>query len=88
MIELIMETKLSKVTQQSRKIWNKGNYDSIRSELQTIDWETGFNGLSLDNSWLLFKNTMLQIAEKTCPCEKNACTVSGPVDNKGDKKIC
>jgi hypothetical protein len=39
MIELKIETGLSKGKMQSRKIWNKGDNEKIRMELNDIDWD-------------------------------------------------
>jgi hypothetical protein len=67
MIELKTETKMSKVELPSRRIWNRGDYDKIRSELKNIDWENELAVRNLDDSWLFFKDSILKLTDKYFP---------------------
>jgi hypothetical protein len=67
MIELVIETKITKTTLPVRHIWNRGNYDEIRKQLRFIKWDDELNMRDVENSWQFFKTTVLEIADNHVP---------------------
>ena len=47
--------------------YRKADFESIRRELQSINWNELFSGLSVELSWLLFKDYLELLQEKHIP---------------------
>ena len=57
---------IPKLSQKKFK-FDQGDYDQIRQNLVTINWENMFQGKSLDEQWLLFKNIIQTNMENCIP---------------------
>jgi hypothetical protein len=38
-------------------LYSQGDYESLSNELRDINWENKFNKKSVNDCWMLFKNT-------------------------------
>jgi hypothetical protein len=53
----------------TRKIYlySQGDYESLSNELRDINWENKFNKKSVNNCWMLFKNTYNDLVDTFVP---------------------
>ena len=43
------------------RLWSKGNYPAICRELEGVDWESLFEGLSVDDCYIMFLDTVVEL---------------------------
>ena len=57
-------------TTDGKFLYNKGDYDKLRNDLSSIDWEDEMKNLDANKSWELFANTMYEAMENNIPKTK------------------
>ena len=56
--------------QHERYMYNKGNYDKMREELKTVNWETVLENEDANNSWNIFANKLKEAMDSNVPKSK------------------
>ena len=64
--DLVCEWK-SKVVQKPNRMYHKGKYDKIAEGLNQIDWDTCFEGRSVQECWDIFKERLKTLEIENIP---------------------
>ena len=67
----------------SRLLWEKGNYETIKAELNSIDWEEEFGKRDTETSWQFLKSKIKQCVEQHIPITESCTTKKPPWLTKG-----
>jgi hypothetical protein len=67
-IETLVDVVIKK-KQQMRQVlcWDKADWDTMRLEMETIDWDWLFANNNVEENWLAFKNKVMDCAERNIP---------------------
>ena len=57
----------SKVVQKPRRMYHRGKFDKIIEELNLVDWETVFEGKSVQECWDILKAKLDELVEEYVP---------------------
>ncbi|XP_065411777.1 uncharacterized protein LOC135973241 [Chrysemys picta bellii] len=74
MVEFRILTQGRKESSRIRTLdFRKADFDSLREQMGRIPWENNMKGKEVQESWLYFKESLLQVQEQTIPmCRKNS----------------
>ncbi|XP_065409830.1 uncharacterized protein LOC135972960 isoform X1 [Chrysemys picta bellii] len=74
MVEFRILTQGRKESSRIRTLdFRKADFDSLREQMGRIPWENNMKGKGVQESWLYFKESLLQLQEQTIPmCRKNS----------------
>ena len=64
------ETTVNSNNTTSSYLYNKGNFDAMRTLISNLDWEKELSSLNVNESWSMFENTIRKITEKFIPKRK------------------
>ena len=66
---------------KNRKIYDyvKADYERIRQEIRTVDWNSEFEVNSIEHNWSLFKKRILEVQDKYIPVKKSHNSRKKPI---------
>ena len=89
--DLISEWKAS-TKFRPRRLYHKGNYEEMNKLTNEINWEAEFEGKTVNQKWIIFKNKLEEIANICIPMSKPrrylASWMNGKVARAYKKKYC
>jgi hypothetical protein len=62
-----IEIGIYKQEKKPRVIWDRGNYEQIRTEFNMVNWTNEINGRDLETAWQFLKNKLTDLVERHVP---------------------
>jgi hypothetical protein len=67
-IETLVDGLIKKKHQMRQVLcWDKADWDTMRLEMETIDWDRLFANKNVEENWLSFRNKLMDCAERNIP---------------------